>query len=109
MLVKRHQKKLGKLINNELLSADVVLGTLVNCNDSKLSNVVPASLCVNSSISFLDGPLQHLPKDHFQLTMIDECSQAKEASCWLLVPRSTKMILAGDYHQLPPVIHKRVS
>ena len=67
-----------------------------------------ALLCVNISLLFLDGPLQHLPKNHFQLTMVDECSQAKEASCWLLVPRSTKMVLAGDYHQLPPVIHKRV-
>ena len=56
----------------------------------------------------VDGPLRHLPEDHFQVTMVDECSQAKEASCWILVPRTTKLILAGDYHQLPPVIHNWV-
>ncbi len=54
------------------------------------------------------GPLRHLPEDHFQVTMVDECSQAKEASCWILIPRTTKLILAGDYHQLPPIIHNWV-
>ena len=41
--------------------------------------------------------------------MIDECSQAKEASCWLVIPRSPKLILAGDYHQLSPTVHNKVS
>ena len=35
VLVKRHKQRLGQLINSELHRADVVLGTLVNCNDSK--------------------------------------------------------------------------
>ena len=54
-----------------------------------------------------EGFLKHLPENHFQVTMIDECSQAKEASCWLVIPKSPKLILAGDYHQLPPVVHGR--
>ena len=39
VLVKRHKQRLGQLINRELHRADVVLGTLVNCNDSKLSHL----------------------------------------------------------------------
>ena len=50
-----------------------------------------------------------MKKNHFQLTVIDECSQAKEASCWLVIPRSPKLILAGDYHQLSPTVHNKVS
>ena len=79
------KKVLGALIIKELEKADVVLGTLVTCSQG--------------------GPLKHLPDDHFKVTMVDECSQAKESSCWIIVPRTTKLILAGDYHQLPPVIH----
>ena len=64
-----------------LKDADVVLGTFLTCS--------------------------LLPRNHFQVTVIDECSQAKEASCWLVIPKSPKLILAGDYHQLPPVVHGR--
>ena len=29
-------------------------------------------------------------------------------SCWLVIPWSPKLILAGDYHQLPPTVHNKV-
>ena len=64
-----------------LKDADVVLGTFLTCS--------------------------LLPRNHFQVTVIDECSQAKEASCWLVIPKSPKLILAGDQHQLPPVVHSQ--
>ena len=48
MLVKRHKAKLGKLINSELHRADVVLGTLVNCNESKLSHFMNANAIYNN-------------------------------------------------------------
>ena len=41
------------------------------------------------------------------MTVIDECSQAKEASCWIVIPKSPKLILAGDQLQLPPVVHSK--
>ena len=63
-------------------------------------------LCLTfSNIYITEGFLKHLPENHFQVTVIDECSQAKEASCWLVIPKSPKLILAGDQHQLPPVVH----
>ena len=36
--------------------------------------------------------------------MIDECSQSQEMACWIVIPRSPKLILAGDHLQLPPTI-----
>ncbi|XP_064609271.1 DNA-binding protein SMUBP-2-like [Liolophura sinensis] len=67
-----------------LKAADVVLVTLTSCTD--------------------DGPLKYLPEGHFDLTVIDECSQALEAACWLSLLRSPRCVLAGDHLQLPPTI-----
>ena len=48
------------------------------------------------------GYLRFLPNDHqFDVTIIDECCQAKEAACWVVVPKAPKVILAGDHKQLP--------
>ncbi|XP_030056992.1 DNA-binding protein SMUBP-2 [Microcaecilia unicolor] len=51
-----------------------------------------------------DGPLKLLPEDYFDLIVIDECSQALEASCWIPLLKGKKCILAGDHKQLPPTI-----
>ncbi|XP_076044984.1 DNA-binding protein SMUBP-2-like [Oratosquilla oratoria] len=67
-----------------LWSADVVLTTLTSCGG--------------------DGPLRLLPKEHFDVTIIDECSQSIEAACYLSIMRSPKLIVAGDHKQLPPTI-----
>uniref|UniRef100_A0A8D2JA52 DNA-binding protein SMUBP-2 n=1 Tax=Varanus komodoensis TaxID=61221 RepID=A0A8D2JA52_VARKO len=51
-----------------------------------------------------DGPLKLLPENHFDLVVIDECSQALEASCWIPLLKAPKCILTGDHKQLPPTI-----
>ena len=51
-----------------------------------------------------DGPLKHLPEDHFDWVVIDECAQALESSCWIALLKARKCVLAGDYKQLPPTI-----
>ncbi|KAI7802486.1 DNA-binding protein SMUBP-2 [Triplophysa rosa] len=51
-----------------------------------------------------NGPLKHLPNDHFDMVVIDECAQALESSCWIALLKARKCILAGDYKQLPPTI-----
>ncbi|KAF6333207.1 immunoglobulin mu DNA binding protein 2 [Rhinolophus ferrumequinum] len=55
-----------------------------------------------------DGPLKLLPDGYFDMVVIDECSQALEASCWVPLLRARRCILAGDHKQLPPttVSHK---
>ncbi|KAG1944906.1 DNA-binding protein SMUBP-2 [Pimephales promelas] len=71
-------------ITQILKRADVILATNTGASD--------------------EGPLKHLPKDHFDLVVIDECAQALESSCWIALLKARKCILAGDYKQLPPTI-----
>ncbi|KAJ3596215.1 hypothetical protein NHX12_002624 [Muraenolepis orangiensis] len=72
-----------------LKSADVVLSTNTGASN--------------------DGPLRHLPKDHFDWVVIDECAQALESSCWIALLHARKCILAGDYKQLPPTIKSQTA
>lgn len=54
-----------------------------------------------------DGPLKHIINEvdnQFDVLIIDECSQALEAACWIALPYAPKCILAGDHLQLPPTI-----
>ncbi|XP_064637243.1 DNA-binding protein SMUBP-2-like isoform X2 [Lineus longissimus] len=51
-----------------------------------------------------DGPLKYLEDGHFDLVVIDECSQALEAACWIALLNGPRCILAGDHQQLPPTI-----
>ena len=39
----------------------------------------------------------------FDVVIIDEASQALEAQCWVPLLRASKVVLAGDHLQLPPV------
>jgi len=83
-LKKELREREKKILKEILASADVVLGTLTSSSQ--------------------DSPLKHLPENHFSLTVIDECSQSLEMACWIVVPWSRKLILAGDHLQLPPTI-----
>lgn len=50
------------------------------------------------------GPIRYLDNEHFDLVVIDECSQAVEAACWIPLLRAPRCVLAGDHLQLPPTI-----
>ncbi|XP_047114499.1 DNA-binding protein SMUBP-2-like [Schistocerca piceifrons] len=79
--IKRRELKTQKDV---LFKAEVVLCTLTTAN--------------------YDGPLKLLPPDHFDVLVIDECSQGMEAACWIALPRASKVIMAGDHMQLPPTV-----
>ncbi|KAJ4439368.1 hypothetical protein ANN_07490 [Periplaneta americana] len=83
-LRKELQQRESRALDEVLRGADVILSTLVTASDV--------------------GPLKHLPDDHFSCVLIDECSQALEAACWIALPMAPKAILAGDHLQLPPTI-----
>lgn len=53
----------NQLVKSILTTADVVLSTTTSASK--------------------EGPLKHLPEDHFDLLIIDEAAQAMEISCWL--------------------------
>ena len=80
----KEKKKLDAKKKSEIKKAKVVLGTLTGCGTK--------------------SPLKFLPDNHFSMTVIDECSQSQEMACWIVIPRSPKLILAGDHLQLPPTI-----
>ena len=72
-----------------------------------LKEVLQASECILATLttSHDDGPLKHLSDEHFDIIIIDECSQAMEAACWIpLIKGAKKLIIAGDHLQLPPTI-----
>ena len=85
LLKKELRERETKAIKHILTSADVVLATL-------------------TSAAPWDGPLKHLQDDHFDVTVIDECSQSLEMACWIPMLQAKKVILAGDHMQLPPTI-----
>ena len=66
-----------------------------------------AVLSTIMSASCAKGPLKYIPRDHFDIIMIDESSQSKEIEAWLIMQNINKLILAGDYKQLPPMIASR--
>lgn len=39
----------------------------------------------------------------FDTVIIDECSQALEAECWIAILKAKRCILAGDHMQLPVI------
>lgn len=47
------------------------------------------------------------PDFWFDVVIVDECSQAMEPLMWIVIPLAKKLVLAGDYNQLPPVIYSR--
>lgn len=66
----------------------------------KRADVVLATLTSASP----DGPIKFLDDNHFNVTVIDECSQAIEVACWIPLLRAPRCVLAGDHLQLPPTI-----
>jgi ATP-dependent RNA/DNA helicase IGHMBP2 len=85
LLRKELNEREKRAMKETLSKAEVVLATL-------------------TSASGTDGPLRHLVKQHFDLVVIDECSQALEIACWIALLQTKKVVLAGDHLQLPPTI-----
>ncbi|XP_015608745.1 DNA-binding protein SMUBP-2 [Cephus cinctus] len=61
-------------------------------------------LCTLNSATPGENVLRHVPKDYFNVIIVDEASQALEASTWIALPNAEKAILVGDFNQLPPVV-----
>ncbi|GAB1601670.1 DNA-binding protein SMUBP-2-like [Argonauta hians] len=84
VLRKELRERTVKSSSEVLKHADIILSTLTSASD--------------------DGPLNALKYDYFDMVVIDECSQATEAACWIPIPRAPKCVLVGDHLQLPPTI-----
>lgn len=53
----------------------------------------------------LTGAANHIiAKRKFYSVFIDEAAQALAPACWIAIARASRVILAGDHHQLPPTV-----
>ncbi|GFS75387.1 DNA-binding protein SMUBP-2 [Nephila pilipes] len=87
-------KRINILQKLEVVDASIAKDILHDCD------IVFCTLTSASS----QGPLKYVNKNHFDVCIIDECSQAIEAACWIPLHMVKKCILAGDHNQLPPII-----
>jgi len=62
------------------------------------------STCISSG-SFIMRKFLNLKKNYFDLIIIDEASQALEASCWIPLLQGKKVIIVGDFNQILPIVN----
>ena len=67
-----------------------------------VTNLVGGSKVVLATLHGAGG--FQLRNEVFDVVIIDEASQALEAQCWVPLLTARKVVLAGDYLQLPPTI-----
>ncbi|KAM5441463.1 putative DNA helicase [Microsporum ferrugineum] len=84
-LRKEFRERESKCVDNIVSGSQVVLGTLHGAGGHQLKN------------------------QKFDVVLIDEASQAREAQCWIPLLTASKVILAGDHLQLPPTIKSKAS
>ena len=47
---------------------------------------------------------RHIRYLSFETVFVDEAAQALESGCWIPIAKGQRIILAGDHHQLPPMV-----
>lgn len=66
------------------------------------SHLVDEAEVICATLTGLDDEM--LGDREYDLCVIDEAGQATEPQCWIPLPRSKRLVLAGDHRQLPPTI-----
>jgi superfamily I DNA and/or RNA helicase len=94
-----HEKEQRRLLLQEakLLKSDADMLEFYIVNDLLQNSEAICCTLVGSSHPVLRGK-------RFKTVFIDEAAQALEASCWIAILRSDRVIFAGDHQQLPPTI-----
>jgi len=62
------------------------------------------STCISSG-SFIMRKYMSNRKTFFDVVIIDEASQALEASCWIPILLGKKVIIVGDFNQIGPIVN----
>jgi len=75
------------LTREKLMKSKLIFATLAGAGNQALIDLIRAD-----------------PTFTFDCAIIDECAQALEVSCWIPILKSKRLIIAGDHHQLPPVV-----
>ncbi|RWS25935.1 DNA-binding protein SMUBP-2-like protein [Leptotrombidium deliense] len=88
-LIKELKRREKKALSESLFKSKAIVSTLTTAaSDGVLKNLLRSDC----------------PENQFDVVVIDECSQAIEASCWIVLTFAPKCVLAGDHKQLPPTI-----
>ncbi|GJN07571.1 hypothetical protein PR202_ga25472 [Eleusine coracana subsp. coracana] len=83
-LGKDYKKKVKEMMKEVVSDAEVVLSTNTGAGDPLVRKI-----------------------GCFDLVIVDEAGQATEPSCWIPILQGKRCILAGDHHQLAPVVLSR--
>jgi superfamily I DNA and/or RNA helicase len=67
-----------------------------------VERILDGASVILSTLTAVDSTI--LGQRHFDLCVIDEAGQSTEPAAWIPVPRSQRLVLAGDHQQLPPTI-----
>ncbi len=72
-----------------------------------LENYITTDILNNAQIitaTLVGANNQQIKDRKYHTLVIDEAGQALEPACWIPILKAQKVIMAGDYHQLPPTI-----
>lgn len=67
-----------------------------------VESILNACPILCSTTTGLDSEI--LGRRAFDLLVLDEACQTTEPGCWVPLPRSARLVLAGDHCQLPPTV-----
>ncbi|MCB8943049.1 MAG: AAA family ATPase [Ardenticatenaceae bacterium] len=67
-----------------------------------VERVLDGASVVLSTLTAVDSTI--LGQRQFDLCVIDEAGQSTEPASWIPIPRSQRLVLAGDHQQLPPTV-----
>jgi len=67
-----------------------------------VESILNACPILCSTTTGLDSDI--LGRRAFDLLVLDEACQTTEPGCWVPLPRSSRLVLAGDHCQLPPTV-----
>ncbi len=67
-----------------------------------VERILDEATVILSTLTALDSTI--LGQRQFDLCVIDEAGQSTEPASWIPVPRTQKLVLAGDHQQLPPTV-----
>ncbi|MCO5199588.1 MAG: AAA domain-containing protein [Anaerolineae bacterium] len=82
--------------------ADALFDEARQLEVNAVERVLDGATVVLATLTGLDSAL--IGQRQFDLCVIDEAGQSTEPATWIPVPRSRRLVLAGDHQQLPPTI-----
>lgn len=102
----RYRRKFGRdqyLERKQLQQEAKELAAWANqLEDRLIDQILSAANVITCTL--VGSSLKVLEKRKFRTLVIDEAAQALEPACWIPISKVSRVILAGDPHQLPPTV-----